>query len=160
MSSNSSDGHQQHICLNFLQGFHGKESRNKHFECCINNETDIIDMSEENSFMRFHSGQYQFKVPFVIYADFEAILQSSEEGTSPDPQTSYTRDINCHVPSGFCTYTTSAYREVEYSLRLYRGKECIMIFCNHIKEEAKRFYYMFCEKLMEPLTLEQWRELE
>ena len=31
-------------------------------------------MAEENSFMSFQNGQYQFKVPFAIYADFEAIL--------------------------------------------------------------------------------------
>ena len=36
-------------------------------------------MPEENSFVRFHSGQYQFKVLFAIYTDFKAILKSLEE---------------------------------------------------------------------------------
>ena len=52
--------------------------------------------------MRFHSGQYQFRVPFVIYADFEVILQSSEDETELDPEAPYTREINCHFPLGFC----------------------------------------------------------
>ena len=111
-------------------------------------------MPQENSFMRFHSGQYQFKVPFKIYA----ILQSSEEETDSDLLSSYTRDINYHVPSRFCTYTMFVYREVENLLRLYQGKDCVEVFCNHIEEEAKRLYHMFPEKPREPLMLEQWRE--
>ena len=46
-------------------------------------------MPDKNSFIRFHSGQYQFKVPFVIYADFEAILQGLEEDTELDPEAPY-----------------------------------------------------------------------
>ena len=83
-------------------------------------------MPKENSFMKFHSGQYQFKVPFIIYADFEAILQGLKEETDPDPLRSYMRDINCHVPSGLCTYTMFMYGEVKDLLRLCRS------FCNHV----------------------------
>ena len=83
-----------------------------------------------------------FKVPFVIYADFEAIVQGSEEETNP--LNSYTRDINHHVPSRFCTYTF-AYGKVKDSLRLYRGKDCVEVFCNHIKKD-KCPYHMFPPK--------------
>ena len=41
---------------------------------------------------------HQFKVSFIIYADFEAILHSLEEETDPDPLSCYTRDINDHFP--------------------------------------------------------------
>ena len=147
-----------HFCLNCLQGFPSEESRNKHFECCIDNELVMTDMPQENSFMRFHSGQYQFKVPFIIHLYFETILQGSEEETDPDSPSPYIRDINHHVPFGFCTYTMFAYGEVEDLLRFYRGKDCIEVFCNCIKEEAKRLYYMFSKKPMEPLMPEKWRE--
>ena len=73
-SSNSSNGHRQHFCLNCLQGFHSKASRDKHYENYIDSKVVRIDMPEENSFVRFYSGQYQFKVPFDIYADFEVII--------------------------------------------------------------------------------------
>ena len=157
-SSNSEHQHKHYICLNCLQGFHSEESRNKHFECCIDHEAVRIDIHKESSFMRFRSGQYQFKVPFIIYTDFEAILQVSEEETDPDPLSSYTRDINHHVPSGFCTYNTFAYREVDDPLRLYRGKDCVDVFFNHIEEEAKRLHHIFPEKLMELLMPEHCRE--
>ena len=34
------------------------------------------------------------------------------------------------------------YGEVEDPLRLYRGKDCIEVFCYHIEEEAKRLAYV------------------
>ena len=73
-SSNSKDGHQQHFCLNCLQGFHSEESRDKHFEYCKDNEVVRIEMSKEGSFVEFHDGQNQFKVPFIMHIDFEAFL--------------------------------------------------------------------------------------
>ena len=88
-------------------------------------------MPEKNSFMRFHSGKYQFKVPFIIYADFQAILQGSEKDADPDPLSSYTRDVNHHIRSEFCTHTMFMYREVEDPLKLYRGKDCIGFLQSH-----------------------------
>ena len=115
-------------------------------------------MPEEDSSIRFYHGQYQLKVSFVIFADFEAILQNVARETNPNRQTSYTREINCHIPSGFCTCSTLMYGEVKDPLKQYRGKDCIEVFCSHIEEEARRLYHMFPEKLMESLTPKQEQE--
>ena len=58
---------------------------------------------------------------FVIYTDFEASLQGLEEEIELYSEAPYTKRINYHVPSGFCTYSTFAYREVEDPLRLFRS---------------------------------------
>ena len=70
------------------------------------------------------------------------------------------REINHHIPSRFCTYTTFRIGEVEDPLRFYRGKDCVEVFCNHVEEEAEGLYHMFLKKPMEPLTPEQWRDGE
>ena len=62
-SSNSDGKRRDHFCLNCLQRFHSEESKNTHFEYCTENKAVRIDLPQENSFMRFHSGQYHFKVP-------------------------------------------------------------------------------------------------
>ena len=80
-SSNSKDGHQQHICLNCLQGFHSEKSRDNHFKYCKDNKAVRIEMPKEGSFMEFHDGQNQFKMPFAMYSDFEAKLKPTEEKT-------------------------------------------------------------------------------
>ena len=35
--------------------------------------------TEKGKWLKFHDGQYQFKVPFRLYADFETILKSADE---------------------------------------------------------------------------------
>ena len=62
-SSNSKDGHQQHFCINCIQGFHSEESRDKHFECCIDNEAVRIEMLKEGSSVEFHDAQNQASMP-------------------------------------------------------------------------------------------------
>ena len=112
-------------------------------------------MPSKGSTIEFYDGQNQFKVPFMMYADFEAILEPMQ-GSIPYPKGPYTKDINRHIPSGFCVYSKFAYGKVENPSRLYRGKDCVEKFCDHIKEEAYRLYHMFPEKPMDPLTKEQW----
>ena len=96
-SSNSKYEHKQHFCMNCLQGLPIEISRDKHFECCKDNETERIEMSEEGSFMKFHSGQYQFKTQFVMYEYFEAIQATnlnSEESYAKGMGKAYTKEIN------------------------------------------------------------------
>ena len=74
-SSNSKHERKQHFCLNCLQGFSLEESRDKLYKYCKDNEAVRIEMPKEGSSIEFHEGQNQFKVPFIMYADFEAILK-------------------------------------------------------------------------------------
>ena len=129
--SNSKHKRKQHFCLNCWHGFHSEESRDNHFEYCKDNEAVRIEMPKEGSFVEFHDGQNQFKVPFII---------------------------NQHIPSGFCVYSKFAYGKVENPSKLYRGKNYVKVFCNYIENKAKRLYHMFPEKPMKPLSSEQWRE--
>ena len=140
-----------------MQGFHSEESRDNHFKYCKDNEAVRIEMPEEGSFVKFHDGQNQFKVPFVMYGDFKANLKPME-GPSPNPEGSYTKEINQHIPSGFCVNSVFTYGEVENPLKLYRGEDCVKVFCDYVENEVKRLYHMFPEKPMNRLTHEEWRE--
>ena len=137
-----------------MQGFSLEESRDKHYEYCKDNEAVRIEMPKEGSFMEFPDGQNQFKVPFVMYAEFEAILKPTK-GFNFHRNKPYTKEINQHIPSGFCVNSTFAYGD---PLKLYRGENCVKVFCNYIGNEAKRLYHMFPEKPMNNLTHEEWRE--
>ena len=83
--------------------------------------------------------------------DFEVILELIQ-CPSQDPEKSYTKKVNQHIPSGYCVYSKFAYGKVENPLKLYRWKDCIEKFCDYIKEEALRLYHMLPEKPMDPLT--------
>ena len=102
-------------------------------------------------------GQYQFKVPFMMYADFESILEPIQ-GVSNNPNVSSTRGVNIHTPSGWCVYSKFAYGEVTNPLTQYRGSDCIEKFCEHIISEAKRLYNSFPKHSMQPPTKSQLKE--
>ena len=154
-SRNTKHKCKQHFCMNCSQGFTLESSRDEHYAYCINNEIVRVEMLKKGSVIEFYDGQTQFKVPFMMYADFEVILEPMQ-GSIPDPEGSYTKDISQHFPSGWCVYSKFTYGKVESPLRLYRGKDCIEKFCDYIKEEAKKLYHVFPEKPMDPLTKEQW----
>ena len=114
-------------------------------------------MPRKGSKIQFCDGQNQFKVPFIMYADFESILEPIQ-GPNPEPTGPYTSKVAKHLPSSWCIYSKFAYREVKDPLKLYRGKDCPEKFCGHIRQEAHRLYHMFPEKLMDPLTKKQWKK--
>ena len=97
---------------------------------------------------------------FIMYADFESILEPMDpvEPGSPNPSQPYTNEVSQHTPSGWCVYSKFANGDVDNPLRTYRGKDCIETFCNYIKGEACRLYHMFPELPMGPLTKKQWKK--
>ena len=136
----------QHFCMNRSQGFTLESSRDEHYAYCVDKETVRVEMPKLGSVVEFYDGQNQLKVPFMMYVDFEAILEPMQ-GSIPDLKGPYTKDISQHIPSGFCVYSKFVYGEVQNPLKLYRGKNCVGKFCDYIRREAHRLYHMFPENL-------------
>ena len=154
---NSKHKESQHFCINCLQGFREKNSRDEHLVYCRNNEAVRIEMPNRKPIVKYSDGQYQFKVPFMMYADFESILELIQ-GASNNPNVSSTREVNVHTPSGWCVYSKFSYGDVTNPLTQYRGSDCVEKFCEHIISEAKLLYNSFPEKPMAPLTKSQLKE--
>ena len=159
-SSNTKHKCKQHFCMNCLQRFRQESSRDQHQVYCENNKSVRVEMPKQGSTVEFKDGQNQFRVPFIMYADFESILEPMDpvEPGSPNPSQLYTNEVNQHMPTGWCVYSKFAYGDVDDPLRTYRGKDCIEKFCNYIKGEACRLYHMFPELHMGPLTKKQWNK--
>ena len=150
---------------------------------CRSDESARIEMPTERPIVEYSNGQHQFKVPFIMYADFESILEPIQ-GASNNPNISSTRGINVHTPSGWCLYSKFAYTQrhvawapaepstgrgtkhrcspahgnLDNPLTQYRGSDCVEKFCEHIISEAKRLYTSFPEQPMTPLTKLQLKE--
>ena len=154
---NSKHKGKEYFCTNCLQGFIEESSRNEHVGYCKDNESVRIEMPHKRPIVEYSDGQFQFKVLFIMYADFESILEPIQRPGN-NPRISTTRDINFHVPSGWCVRSEFAYGEVKDPLKLYRGKDCIRKFCEHLIGEARRLYRSFPEKPIEPLTKVQWKD--
>ena len=154
---NSKHKEMQHFCSNCLQGFSDERSRDEHYEYCRSNESVRIEMPTRNPIVEYSNGQHQFKVPFIMYADFESILEPIQ-GISNNPNQSSTRGVNIHKPSGWCLRSKFAYGNVKKPTKQYRGPDCVEKFCKEIISEAKRLYESFPEVPMTPLTKEQLKE--
>ena len=86
-SKNTNTKHKQHFCMNCLQGFTQESNRDQHQIYCKNNESVRVEMRKQGSTIEFKDGQNQFRVPFIMYADFELILELMDpvEPGSPNP---------------------------------------------------------------------------
>ena len=71
-SQNTKHKGKEYFCMNCLQE---EPSRNKHIDYCKNNESVRIEMPHKNPVVQYSDGQFQFKVPFIMYTDFESILE-------------------------------------------------------------------------------------
>ena len=65
-----------HFGMNCFNGFRTASARDKHYEYCSSNGHVKVKMpTEKEKWLKFHDGQYQFMLPFMLYADSESILK-------------------------------------------------------------------------------------
>ena len=151
-----------HFRINCLNGFRTASARDKHYEYCSSNGHVKVNMPiEEEKWLKFHDGQYQVKVPFMLYVDFESILKPVDERYRGEMNTTkadrkggelYTEKMSKHVPSGWCVHSTFAYGDVPDPLKMYRGKVCVEKFVEYIEEEVRRLYATFPKQPMTGLA--------
>ena len=108
-SKNANTKCKQHFLHELLAGFMQESSRDQHQVYCKDNQSVRVEMPKQGSTVEFKDGQNQFKVPFIMYTDFELILElmGPVELGSPNPNQPYTNEVNQHTPSGWCVTANS-----------------------------------------------------
>ena len=89
--------------------FGQRQQEDKHYEYCSSNGHVKVTMpTEKEKCLKFHEGQHQLTVPFMLYGDFESILKPVDEWYRDKMNTvkagrkgraPYTEKINTHVLS-------------------------------------------------------------
>ena len=135
----------KHFCMHCLQCFSSGRVLNNHKENCIQvNGTQAIRMPNKyNNILKFNNFHKQQPVPFVIYADFEAITEKVQ-GCQPDGNKSYTEAYQRHTDCGYGYKVVCCYDD-KYTkpIQLYRGEKAVYKFMENILEEVK-----YCKKVM------------
>ena len=67
------------------------------------------------------------KVPFIIYADLECLLEKMSTYHNNHEKSSTTK-INKHTPSGYSLFTYCSFDTTKNKLDYYRGKNCMKTF--------------------------------
>ena len=83
-------------------------------------------LTKGNNIIKYNHGEKSMKVPFVIYADLECLLEKMSTCMN-NPNESYTTKIIKHTPSGY-----------KKKLNYYRGKDCMKKFCKDLRIHATK----------------------
>jgi len=93
------------FCLKCLNGFAFAESLAKHREYWKIHPVAKRDLPKpENATLQFNHLYYSMRVPYIVYADFEAFTKPVHT-CQPNPEHSYTKQYQKHIPSSFSYYT-------------------------------------------------------
>ena len=136
--------HKKHFCLRCIQPFTSEVRLEAHKrDCLIINGTQRIEMPQPGSKVFFHNYQKRLPVPFVIYADFEALTRKIDS-CSPRGDRSYTQAYQKHEACGF-GYKVVCHYDQKYSKPavIYRGKNPVPKFYQNLTEEVK-----YCQKVI------------
>ena len=113
---------------------------------------------EDSKKLQFNQYQKSDKVPFIIYADLECMIDRTD-GCKNNPENSSTTKVSKHIPSGFSMSTISSFRSIENKLDLYRSKDCMNMFCESLREHSMKII-SFKKKKMKLLTKKQQESYE
>ena len=91
--------------------------------------------SEDTKILEFNQYQKSDKVPFVIYADLECLIEKID-GCKNSPKNSFTTKVGKHILSGFSISTISSSKIIENKHDVYRSKDCVKKFCESLREHA------------------------
>jgi len=95
-------GHRERFyCLRCLNGFDSIDSLNKHKEYCQKHNPVQVDLPPKGTKIEFRNYDRSMRVPFVIYADFEAFIKLLDT-CQPNPHSSYVNQYQRHTPCSFC----------------------------------------------------------
>ena len=139
-----------YLCDRCLHYFHSKEKLDNHALFCKNiNHCRIRLPTSEDSILKFKNFRFKETVPFIIYADFECILE---------PIT----NINVfqkHIPCSVGYYVKCYYDNELSFYKSYRGRDCQTWFINELHNFAIDVETVFlCPIPMHTLTKQEHDE--
>ena len=76
---------------------------------------------EENKILKYNEGEKSTKVPSIIYADLESLLEKMNCCHNNRKKSSTTK-INKHTPSGYSLLTQCSFDTIKNKLDYYRGE--------------------------------------
>ena len=154
------------FCKHCIQHFTSESKLEKHMEdCIVLTKCQAIEMPAEGTVTKFKSFRETVKIPFVIYADMESIL---EKLTVVKEQTSYMQDsdmsasqeqentekLQKHVACSYgykvvCCYDGS----MSKPFKMYRGLDSVHNFFTDIFEEEKEILEKLKQFQKTPMNL-------
>ena len=108
-------------CLNCFLSYRTKNKLEEHKKICENYDYCKVEMpTKDNNISKYNQGEKSIKLPFVVYADLECLLEKMGK-CQDNPKKSSTTEINKHTPSGYSLFTHCSFDKSKNKLNHYRG---------------------------------------
>ena len=92
-------------CLNCFCANSTKNKLEAHKKTCENHDYCHVEMpTKDNNTINYNQGEKSIKLPFVVYADLECLLEKISAYQN-NPRESSITEINKHEPSGYSLFT-------------------------------------------------------
>ena len=141
-------------CLNCFRSYRTRNKVEAHKKICENHTYCNVEMPvKDNNTIKYNQGEKSIKLPFVVYANLEFLLEKMSTCQN-NPKELSTTEINKHTPSGYSLFTHCSFDQTKNKLDYYRGKGCIKKFCKDLREHATKIIN-YEKKKMIPLTKEE-----
>ena len=105
---------------------------------------------EYNKLLKYNEGEKSVRLPFIVYADLECLLEKMNTCHN-NPEKSSTTKMNKHTPPGYSLFKHCSFDTTKNEPDYYRGKNCMKNFCLDLKEHATKIINHE-KKEMIPLT--------
>ena len=90
--------------------------------------------SEYEKILEYNPGEKSLKVPFVIYADLECLLEKIHPYQN-DLKKPSTEKKAKHKPSGYSWIICCSFNESKNEWGNYRGEVCMKMFCEDLRDQ-------------------------
>ena len=141
-------------CLNCFHSYRTRNKLEEHKKICRNHDYCHVEMpTKDNNIIKYNHGEKSVKLPFVIYADSEFLLEKMSTCIN-NPNESSTTEINKHTPSGYSLFTHCSFDESKNKLNYYRGEDCVKKFCKDLRTHTTKIINYEKKKMM-PLTIKE-----
>ena len=139
---------------NCFCSYRTKNRLDLHKKVCENRDYCQVEMpNEDNKIIKYNQGEKSIKLPFIIYADLECLLEKMNTCYN-NPKESSTTEINKHTPSGYLLFAHCSFDKTKNRLDYYRGKDCMKKFCKDLREHATKILN-YEKKKMIPLIIKE-----
>ena len=146
MYNQSKHRERKHFCMYCLQCFSSESILVKHTSNCLTiygNQAIKMPKNGDN-ILKLNNFHKQLPVPFVIYADFEAITKKMQ-GCRPNDDKSYTEAYQTNEDCDYGYKVVCCYKD-KYSkpIQTYRGENAVYKFMEKMLEEVE-----YCKGIVE-----------
>ena len=110
----------------------------RHAKTCRDHDFCHLRMpNENNKILKYNPGGKSLKVPFIIYANLECLLEKINTCQNNNNK-SYTEKKAKHEPSGYSLVTCSSFDKSKTKHKYYRGKDCMEKFCKNLRDQEMK----------------------